>query len=65
MLCYLIVLILVLISIYFYCCNYRNKGALQNYKSVVEKDIPDTGKYKDEIDYFMTPVAQAAVVGLV
>lgn len=59
MLCYLIVLILVLISIYFYCCNYRNKGALQNYKSVVEKDIPDTGKYKDEIDYFMTPVAQA------
>lgn len=60
----LLILIIVLLCfiVYFYCSNRNQKdknNGLEAFESIESIPIKPKKEYKDEVDYFMTPVAQA------
>ena len=53
----IVITIVITIVIIYFC--HRKNGGLEAFESVDSKPIENKSEYKDEVDYFMTPVAQA------
>lgn len=56
---FIIAIVAILLIVYFLSKRKKTKHGMKVYESLTDEPVEDKKEYEDEIDYFMTPIAEA------